>query len=72
MILKKKKRTCTQKLLEIRFDDKLTWTTHIDHLCSTISSKISLLRQLSGYVSIDVQKMRYQGYNFYFLLLMDP
>ena len=34
------KQTCTQKLLGMRIDDKLTWKTHIDHLCSTISSKI--------------------------------
>ena len=35
---------------------------YIDHLCSTISSKISLLRQLSSYVSIDIQLKFYQGY----------
>ena len=37
------KQTSTQKLLGIHIDDKLTWTTHIDHLCSALSSKISLL-----------------------------
>ena len=37
-------------------------STHIDHLCSAISSKISLLRQLAEYVPIDVQKRFYQGY----------
>ena len=31
-------------------------------LCSSISSKISILRQLSKYVSTDVQKKFYQGY----------
>ena len=35
---------------------------HIDHLCSVISSKISLLRQLAEYVPTDVQKRFYQGY----------
>ena len=56
------KKTHNQKLLGIHIDDKLSWSTHIDNLCSTISSKISLLRQLSKYVSIDVQKKFYQGY----------
>ena len=37
-------------------------TSHIDKLCSAISSKISLLRKLSTYVSIEVQKKFYQGY----------
>ena len=51
-----------QKLLGIHIDDKLSWSFHIDNLCSTISSKISLLKQLSKYVSNDVQKKFYQGY----------
>ena len=43
-----------QKLLGLLIDDKLTWSALIDHLCSTLSSKISLLRQLADYVSVDV------------------
>ena len=30
------KQTSTQKLLGVHIDDSLTWTTHIDHLCSAI------------------------------------
>ena len=33
----------TQKVLGLNIDEHLTWKTHIDHLCSAISSKISLL-----------------------------
>ena len=51
-----------QKLLGLVIDDKLTWSAHIDHLCSTLSSKKSLLRQLADYVSVDVFKKCYQGY----------
>ena len=51
-----------QKLLGLHIDDKLSFTSHIDKLCSAISSKISLLRKLSTYVSIEVQKKFYQGY----------
>ena len=36
-----------QKLLGIYIDENLYWLSHIDHLCSIIASKISLLRQLS-------------------------
>ena len=50
-----------QKLLGIYIVEHLTWSSHIDHLCSILASKISLLRQLSRYVSIDYQKMFYQG-----------
>lgn len=50
------------KLLGIYIDENLLWTSHIDYLCSTISSRISLLKQLSTYVPTNVQKMYYQGY----------
>ena len=39
-----------QKLLGIYIDENLRWTDHIDHLCANISSKISLLSQLSTYI----------------------
>ena len=51
-----------QNLLGIYIDENLTWSTHIDHLCSIIASKISLLRQVSEYVSVETQKLFYQGY----------
>ena len=51
-----------QKLLGVYIDKNLLWTTHIDYLCSTISTKISLLKQLSRYVPVKVQKLFYQRY----------
>ena len=50
------------KLLGLHIDDKFSFTSHIDKLCSVISSKISLLHKLSIYVSTKVQKKFYQGY----------
>ena len=51
-----------QKLLGLLKDNTLSWSAHIDNLCSSLSSKISLLRQLAYYVSVDVLKKFYQGY----------
>ena len=51
-----------QKLLGVYIDEKLSWSAHIDYLCATISTKISLLKQLSTYVPVKVQKLFYQGY----------
>ena len=56
------KHVSNQKLLGIHIDENLTWTTHIENLCKVVSSKISLLRQLSEYVPIHVQKQFYQSY----------
>ena len=56
------KNTHNQILLGIYIDDKLSWCAHVDCLCSAVSSKISLLRPLTRYVPINVQKEFYQGY----------
>ena len=50
-----------QKLLGIYIDENLRWTDHIDHLCANISSKISLLRQLSTYIPTEAQKSSIKG-----------
>ena len=51
-----------QKLLGIYIDENLNWSAHIDYHCSNISSKISLLRQLSKYVPTNVKKVFFQSY----------
>ena len=51
-----------QKLLGIVIADHLSWAPHIDDLCSTISSKISLLRHILIYVPQNIQKIFYQSY----------
>ena len=47
------KNVTKQKLLGIYIDENLEWSDHIDYLCSTISSKISLLKQLSLYIPVE-------------------
>ena len=51
-----------QKLLGLYVDKQLSWSDHIDHLCSVISSKISLLKQLAEYIPTGAQKLFYQGF----------
>ena len=59
----KLKQVDKQKLLGVFIDENLSWTAHIDNLCSTISSKIiSLLKQLFSYVPVEIRKLFYQGY----------
>ena len=50
----------SSQLLGIHIDENLNWTRHIDHLCATISTRISLLKQLSSYTSENIQKLFYQ------------
>ena len=50
-----------QKLLGILIDENLSWSSHIDYLCSHITTKISLLRHLSEYVPAEILKKYYQG-----------
>ena len=56
------KKVTKQKLFGIYIDKNLQWSDHIDYLCSSISSKISLLKQLSLYIPVEAQKLYYQGY----------
>ena len=50
-----------QKLLGLLIDNKLTFSAHIDILCTALSPKISLLRQLAAYFTAVFKKF-YQGY----------
>ena len=55
-------RVTKQKLLGEFIDEQLSWTPHIDHLCSLISTKISLPKLLANYVPQNIQKIFYQSY----------
>ena len=51
------KQVTDQKLLGVHIDENLNWCSYIDHLCKTVSSKVSLLRQLSEYIPTHIQKL---------------
>ena len=50
-----------QKLLGLYVDKQLSWSDHIDHLCSVISSKISYMKQLAEYIPTEAQRF-YLGF----------
>ena len=52
----------SEKPLGLYIDETLSWNPHIGYLCSIISSRISLLKQLSNYIPENIQKMFYQSY----------
>ena len=56
------KHVSQQKLLDLHIDDNLSFTSHINKLCSAISSEISLLRKLSTDVTIKLQKKFHQEF----------
>ena len=51
-----------QKLLGVYIDGHLNWAAHIYYLCSNVSSKISLLRQLSQHVPQHVHNLYFHSY----------
>ena len=54
--------THNHKLLGVYLDETLTFQTHIDKLCSKMSSKITLLYYLSKYVSKEIRKQFFSAY----------
>ena len=58
----------TQKVLGIHLDSNLKWDIQIDNLCKKLSTKLTLLRRISKYLSLESKKLYY---NAYMLPLMD-
>ena len=52
----------SHKLLGVYIDETLRWNPHIDYLCSVITSRITLLKQLSFYFPENMNKLFYQSY----------
>ena len=44
------------KLLGITIDDKLSFTTHIENLCSTISNRLRALARIRKFISFEQVK----------------
>jgi ribonuclease P/MRP protein subunit RPP40 len=50
------------KLLGIYIDQHLTWERQIDHVCSIITSRITLLQRIKKYLTMSSRKAFYNGY----------
>ena len=59
----------SHKLLGVYIDETLSLNPHIDYLCSVITSRITLLKQLSVYFPENIQKLFF--YQSYILQLID-
>jgi hypothetical protein len=55
------------KFLGLYIDSGLTWKSHVEHLCSKISSKLYLLRYLSSYCTFQIMLTSYYGLIFPYL-----
>ena len=51
-----------QKLLGVVIDEHLEWTYHVDHVCTSVNSKIVLLNRIKKYLDIDSRKLFYNAY----------
>ena len=50
------------KLLGIDIDENLSWEDHVDRICKTISSKVSLLYKIKVYLPIHTRQLFYNAY----------
>ena len=48
--------TCSEKLLGIKIDNKLTFEEHIDRLCKKASQKVSALARISSLITFEQRK----------------
>ena len=48
--------TCSEKLLEIKIDSKLTFEEHVERLCKKASQKISALERISSLMRFERRK----------------
>ena len=53
---KKLSNTCSEKLLGIKIDKKLTFEEHIDRLCKKASQKVSALARISSLITFEQRK----------------
>ena len=56
------KKVTNQKLLGIYIDQNLKWNVQVDKLCEKLSSKFTLLRRISKYLTLELKQMFYNAY----------
>lgn len=51
-----------EKYLDVRIDSNLSWTGHVNYLCSSISSLLHSLSKIEKVLNVDSRKLIYNGY----------
>ena len=51
-----------EKILGVYLDNSLQYNVHIDHVCKTLSRKISALRRIKKYLPLQTRKLFYNAY----------
>ena len=49
--------TCSEKLVEIKIDNKLTFEEHVERLCKKASQKVSVLARISSLMRFAVSSL---------------
>ena len=56
------------KLLGVNLDNNLKWSFHIDNIHKKLTNKVSLLRRIKPYITLQMRKLYYNTYFFLSLI----
>ena len=51
-----------QRVLELYIDNSLCWKTHVDKVCSKVSSKVHVLKRKNNFLTLDMEQLFYNSY----------
>ena len=51
-----------ERLLGVRLDNALQYTKHIDDVCCSLSSKVTLLKRIKQFLPLHYRKMYFNAY----------
>ena len=51
-----------ERVLGLYIDNPLCWKTHVDKVCSKVSSKVHLLKRISNFLTLDMKQLFYNLY----------
>jgi len=58
------------KLLGVHIDDRLSWSSHIDHIAKKVSSAIAGLKQIRPFVNREILVLVYNSLHQYLIIVM--
>ena len=51
-----------QRVLGLYIDNSLCWKTHVDKVCSEVSSKVHLVKRINNFLTLDMKQLFYNSY----------